>query len=131
IDLSDLRRKVRPTRSCGCLRDELVSRQNLTHGHARQGRASSEYWTWSSMLARCYSPNHRRFRDWGGRGISVCARWRESFENFLADMGHRPAGRLGKRPLFAIDRINNDGDYEPSNCRWATYKEQSQNRRPR
>lgn len=73
------------------------------------------------MLRRCYDPEHPRYADWGGRGIRVCARWHE-YPNFLADMGTRPTGRT-------LDRKDNEGDYEPGNCRWATPKEQQANRR--
>lgn len=90
---------------------------------------SPEFKIWTSMLARCRNPNHRRFRDWGGRGISVCERW-ESFENFYVDMGPRPPGKLPSgRALYTLERLNNDGNYEPGNCAWVTQKTQAMNTR--
>jgi hypothetical protein len=77
------------------------------------------------MLGRCRNPNDKKYEDYGGRGISVCERWENSFADFLADMGERPSEK------HTLDRINNDGNYEPGNCRWATSKQQNNNRRPR
>jgi len=84
---------------------------------------SPEYKTWSHMIDRCHNPKCKLYPRYGGRGISVCDRWHNSFLTFLADIGHRPT------PKHSIDRIDNDGNYEPGNCRWATYKEQNQNMR--
>lgn len=83
------------------------------------------YKSWENMKARCYKPSYIRSQEYKGRGITVCERWLHSFDNFLEDMGERPSKE------YSLDRINNDGNYEPSNCRWATAKEQSANQRPR
>lgn len=105
-------RRGAPRNCCGRLR----------HGHCRNGRPTRIYETWHSMMQRCYNPTLRAYAYYGGRGISVCERW-HSFVNFLADMGEPPPG-------LSIDRYpNNDGNYEPGNCRWATPSEQAQNQR--
>lgn len=109
------------TKSCGCLLADIASKKNLTHGHSVDGRPSRTYTSWLGMIARCRDPRHCRFQRYGGRGISICERW-NSFANFLADMGERPSNK------HSLDRINNDGNYEPGNCRWATASQQSRNR---
>lgn len=91
-----------------------------------------EYTTWKGMKNRCLNPRSPLYRHYGGRGIAVCERWQRSFEAFLDDMGRAPRGRRPSgHPKYSIDRINNDGNYEPGNCRWATWKQQAQNRRKR
>lgn len=83
----------------------------------------TEYSTWYDMIHRCENANNKHFKDYGGRGISVCVRWKFSFKNFLADMGPKPSIK------HSLDRIDNNGNYESKNCRWATKKQQSRNTR--
>lgn len=118
------------SQSCGCLRVDLLKRNNpaiVKHGRRRgqkEGKRDRTYTTWIAMLSRCYNEEKEQWPYYGGRGIKVCKRWRHSFVNFLADMGERPEGRT-------LDRINNNGNYKKSNCRWATPSEQSFNQRKR
>lgn len=113
------------TKSCGCLHSERSSEAATTHGEANVTGKSPEYATWVQMKTRCGNPNYIEFHLYGGRGIKVCDRWANSFEDFLSDMGRKPSAK------HSIDRINTNGDYEPGNCRWATAKQQAQNRRKR
>ena len=125
----------RPVRPCGCGCSAQISafdkrgrprryvngHAQITHGNSRRGRRTTEYIIWILMWQRCSNPNLAAYKHYGARGIRVCSQWSE-FKNFLRDMGHRPEGRT-------LDRIDNDGNYEPSNCRWATPKEQRHNSR--
>lgn len=101
------------SRSCGCRRGEA---------HGDSTPPTPEYTAWARMWTYCTNKKHPRYKDWGGRGIRVCARW-QSYTAFLADMGRRPS------PHHSLDRKDNDGDYTPKNCRWATRKQQANNKR--
>ena len=113
------------TTSCGCYRRKINTvRARLLftrHGHGKKGTESPTYISWSGAKKRCLNSSHDSWKYYGGRGIKVCKRWMK-FENFLKDMGERPEGT-------SIDRVNNDGNYEHSNCKWSTAKEQQKNKR--
>lgn len=106
------------TQSCGCLHKEWLSGLRATHRKS----GGPTYSSWSAMRARCRNPNNKHYADYGGRGITVCARW-DNFENFLADMGEKPSAR------YSIERRENNRGYEPDNCYWAFAKAQARNTR--
>ncbi len=118
IARSDLKKGL--IKSCGCKQFE----SRFKHGHTSRSRErrTGTYTVWASMIARCENPQHAHYKNYGGRGITVCEAWRTDFRNFLMDMGEKPHG-------LSIERSNNDGPYEKANCRWASRLEQGANKR--
>lgn len=110
------------TRSCGCLLHESQVQHGRTNTLKHGMWQTKAFYRWSSMLARCCNPTHRAYNNYGGRGITVCERWRESFAHFYADMGDAPTG-------LTLDRVDNDKGYSPENCRWSDWRTQLRNRR--
>lgn len=121
VNNGSLRKGV--SRSCGCLSREVAAQRNRRHGATVGGSQTPEYRSYKSMRERCLNPNHRYYKNYGGRGITICPRWLEGFENFLADMGRRPS------PAHTLDRKENDRPYSPDNCRWLLRKDQNRNTR--
>lgn len=112
------------SQSCGCLAANMLIKRSTKHGHNKRGKRTTEYRIWVNMRYRCYDEGYILFKNYGGRGITVCDRWLNSFDNFLSDVGMRPSKN------HSLDRYpNNDGNYEPGNVRWATNDEQSRNKR--
>lgn len=111
------------TKSCGCLNIDKIKKRSTKHGHASRKNLSRIYKIWKSMIQRCNNKKSTKYPDYGGRGITVCKRWLDSFENFLTDMKEPPTEK------HSIDRINNDEGYYKENCRWATNKQQMRNTR--
>jgi len=111
------------TRSCGCLSREVMAKVHRIHGDCSGGRPTPEHDAWAAMIQRCHNPKDHGYKNYGGRGIRVCCRWRRSYVTFLSDVGRRPTLQ------HSLDRKNNSLGYTPRNVRWATRKEQARNRR--
>lgn len=120
VHLSSLRSGT--SKSCGCKTGKMISDSKVRHGGSKRSGYTPEYNSWRMMKERCLNVNHQYYYNYGGRGISICPEWMD-FSVFLKDMGGRPKGK-------SLDRIESDGNYEPSNCKWSTRSEQNRGRRP-
>ena len=124
---SGVRLRKGETKSCGCLHKIIakstVIKRSTTHGESGHGKVTKEYTAWIAMRDRCNNSNNPHFKHYGGRGIVVCDRWQHSYQNFIEDVGRKPS------LTHSLDRINVHGNYEPNNVRWASPKEQVDNRR--
>lgn len=109
------------TKSCGCLKVDIITKRSVTHGNSVGRKCTPELRAWSHAKSRCFNSNDPKYNQYGGRGITMCPQWRDNSINFLSDMGKRPKGT-------SLDRIDVQGNYEPSNCRWATTEQQARNR---